>query len=60
MLNKVSFKQMLGGLDGNLGIDDYSEPLNILVDSINNNNKLNPLSSIAFKNQLKDRFLVRQ
>ena len=50
---------MLGNLDGNLGEDDYSEPLEILVDSANKNNEFNLFGSIAFKNQLKNRLKMR-
>ena len=30
-MNKISINNMLGSLDGNLGEDDYSEPLEILA-----------------------------
>mgnify|MGYP006166859651 FL=1 len=39
MINKISVDNMIGGLDGHLGEDDYSEPLEILINSANNNNK---------------------
>ena len=32
---------MIGGLNGHLGEDDYSEPLEILINSANKNNKFN-------------------
>ena len=32
---------MLDGLEGRLGEDDYTEPLEILIDSANKNNKFN-------------------
>ena len=60
MFRKVTVKNMLGGLEGQLGEDDYTEPLSILVDSANKNNKFNLFGSIAFKNQLKDRLKVRK
>ena len=50
---------MLKGLEGKLGEDDYSEPLEILINSANKNNKFNLFGSIAFKNQLKDRLKMR-
>ena len=50
---------MLKGLEGKLGEDDYSEPLEILINSANENNKFNSFGLIAFKNQLKDRLKVR-
>ena len=46
---------MLKGLEGKLGEDDYSEPLEILINSANKNNKFNLFGAFAFKNQLKDR-----
>ena len=50
---------MLKGLEGKLGEDDYSEPLEILINSANKNYKFNLFGSIAFKNQLKDRLKMR-
>ncbi len=60
MFGKVTVEKMIGSLEGQLGEDDYREPLNILVDSVNKNNKFNLFGSIAFKNQLKDRLKVRK
>ena len=60
MFGKVTVQKMLGKLEGQLGEDDYTEPLNILIDSANKNNKFNLFGSIAFKNQLKDRLKVRK
>ena len=59
MFGKVTVEKMLGDLKGYLGEDDYSEPLNILIDSANKHNRFNLFGSIAFKNQLKDRLKVR-
>ena len=59
MFGKVTVKKMLNGLDGRLGEDDYSEPLEILINSANKNNEFNMFGFIAFKNQLKDRLKVR-
>ena len=50
---------MIGSLDGHLGEDDYSEPLEILINSANKNNKFNIFGAFAFKNQLKDRLKMR-
>ena len=50
---------MLSGLEGKLGEDDYTEPLEILINSANKNNEFNLFGSIAFKNQLKDRLKMR-
>ncbi len=59
MISKIRLKDMIGNLDGHLGEDDYSEPLEILINSANKNNRFNLFGSIAFKNQLKDRLKVR-
>ena len=59
MINKISVKSMLSGLEGKLGEDDYTEPLEILINSANKNNEFNLFGSIAFKNQLKDRLKMR-
>ena len=50
---------MIGNLDGYLGEDDYSQPLEILINSANKNNKFNLFGAFAFKNQLKDRLKMR-
>ena len=59
MFGKITVQKMLGKLEGKLGEDDYTEPLKILIDSTNKNNKFNLFGAIAFKNQLKDRLKVR-
>ena len=59
MFGKVTVNKMLDGLDGHLGEDDYSEPLEILINSANKNNKFNLFGTFAFKNQLKDRLKMR-
>ena len=38
MFGKVTAEKMLGSLEGQLGEDDYTEPLNILINSANKNN----------------------
>ena len=40
MTDQFSVKKILGGLEGRLGEEDYLEPLEILVNSLNKN-KLN-------------------
>ena len=60
MFGKVTFQKVLGSLEGQLGEDDYTEPLEILVNSANKNNEFNLFGSFAFKNQLKDRLRVRK
>ena len=60
MFNTVTVNKMLGNLEGQLGEDDYTEPLNILINSANKNNTFNLFGSVAFNNQLKDRLMVRK
>ncbi len=60
MGQQFTVKSMLRGLDGKLGEDDYIEPLEILVDSINKNNKFNIFGRIAFNHQLKNRLKMRK
>jgi hypothetical protein len=59
MTDQFSVKKILNGLENNLGEDDYIEPLNILVNSLNKN-KLNFFGELAFKHQLKKRLKVRK
>ena len=59
MLRRIKVKDMIGNLEGLLGDDDYSEPLEILINSANNHNKFNLYGAFAFKNQLKDRLKMR-
>ena len=58
MADQFSVK-ILKGLENNLGEDDYIEPLNILVNSLNKN-KLNFFGELAFKHQLKRRLKTRK
>ena len=60
MFDDISVEKMLGGLNGQLGEDDYSEPLEILINSANKNNQFNVFGAFAFKNQLKDRLQARK
>ena len=59
MLKKISVKDMIGNLEGQLGEDDYTEPLEILISSARRHNKFNLYGVFAFKNQLKDRLRMR-
>ena len=59
MLREIKVEDMIGNLEGRLGDDDYSEPLEILINSANNHNKFNLYGAFAFKNQLKDRLKMR-
>ena len=58
-LKELTTKSMLGGLEGQLGEDDYTKPLEILINSANKNNSFNFYGAFAFKNQLKDRLRMR-
>ena len=58
-LKELTTKSMLGGLEGQLGEDDYTKPLDILINSANKNNSFNFYGAFAFKNQLKDRLRMR-
>ena len=60
MGQKITVKSMLRGLEGKLGDDDYIEPLEILVDSINKHNKFNIFGKVAFNHQLKNRLKMRK
>ena len=60
MGQKITVKSMLRGLDGKLGNDDYIEPLEILVDSVNKHNKFNIFGKVAFNHQLKNRLKMRK
>jgi hypothetical protein len=48
MADQFSVKKILNGLEGRLGEDDYIEPLEILISSLNKN-KLNKFGELAFK-----------
>ena len=60
MKEQFTVKSMLKGLDGKLGNDDYSEPLEILTHSLNKHNKFNSFGKIAFNHQLKNRLKTRK
>ena len=60
MFTEISVKRMISNLDGHLGDDDYTVPLEILINSANNHNKFNFYGAFAFKNQLKDRLKMRR
>ena len=59
VISNIRTKDMIGNLNGRLGEDDYSEPLEILIKSANKHNKFNLFGTFAFKNQLKDRLKMR-
>jgi len=57
---QFTIKSMLRGLNGKLGEDDYTEPLEILIHSLNKHNNFNPFGKIAFHHQLKNRLKTRK
>lgn len=60
MKEQFTIKSMLRGLNGKLGEDDYTEPLEILIHSLNKHNNFNPFGKIAFHHQLKNRLKTRK
>ena len=60
MKEQFAIKSMLKGLDGKLGQDDYSEPLEILIHSLNKHNTFNIFGKIAFNHQLRNRLKTRK
>ena len=60
MGQQFTVKSMLRGLDGKLGENDYIEPLEILVNSVNKHNKFNIFGKVAFNHQLKNRLKMRR
>lgn len=59
MPDQFSVNKILKGLKNGLGEDDYIEPLEILINSLNKN-KLNIFGELAFKHQLKRRLKTRK
>ena len=59
MRRHFSVKSMLKGLEGKLGEEDYIEPLEILIHSINKHNNFNLFGRIALNHQLRSRLKMR-
>jgi hypothetical protein len=57
---QFNVNSMLKGLHGKLGDEDYIEPLEILVNSLNKHNKFNQFGKLAFNHQLKNRLKTRK
>ena len=55
----LSEKALLRKVDGNLGEDDYKEPLSVLVDSLNNEANLSLTGKIALKYQITNHLKIR-
>ena len=53
MSNLLNPEKLLQSLNLNLGEDDYEEPLNILIDSVNSEANLNYFGKLAFEYQIK-------
>ena len=51
MRKQFDVNSMLKGLHGKLGDEDYIEPLEILINSLNQHNKFNRFGKIAFKSR---------
>ena len=60
MRKQFDVNSMLKGLHGKLGDEDYIEPLEILINSLNKHNKFNRFGTIAFNHQLKNRLKMRK
>ena len=60
MRKQFNVNSMLKGLHGKLGDEDYIEPLEILINSLNKHNKFNRFGTIAFNHQLKNRLKMRR
>ena len=58
-MKKFKVNKILSKFQNNLGEEDYIEPLEILIDSINRHNSLNFFGRLAFIHQLTDRLKMR-
>ncbi len=52
-------KSLLSKIEGNLGEDDYKEPLSILLDSLSNEAKLNLIGKVALRYQISSHLQIR-
>ena len=59
MDNLLNADKLLGSLNIDLGEDDYEEPLNILIDSLNKEANLTYLGKLASEYQIKKHLTVR-
>ena len=59
MNNLLNADKLLGSLNVDLGEDDYEEPLNILIDSLNKEANLTYLGKLASEYQIKKHLTVR-
>ena len=58
MDNLLNADKLLGSLNVDLGEDDYEEPLNILIDSLNKEANLTYLGKLASEYQIKKHLTV--
>jgi len=59
MSNLLNADKLLQGLNLDLGEDDYEEPLNVLIESLNNEANLTYFGKLAFEYQIKKHLTVR-
>ena len=52
-------KSLLSKIEGNLGEDDYKEPLSILLDSLTNEANLNLIGKVALRYQISSHLQIR-
>ena len=59
MSNLLDADKLLRSLNVDLGEDDYEEPLNVLIESLNNEANLTYFGKLAFEYQIKKHLTVR-
>ena len=59
MSNLLNAEKIIQSLNLDLGEDDYEEPLNILIESVNNEANLNYFGKLAFEYQIKKHLKIR-
>ena len=55
----LSEKSLLSKIQGNLGEEDYKEPLSVLLDSLINEANLNLIGKIALRYQISNHLKIR-
>ena len=59
MNHLLSEESILNKVEGDLGEDDYKEPLSILIDSLRNEASLNILGRLALRFQIVNHLRIR-
>ena len=59
MNTKLDVQDILNSIKGDLGEEDYQEPLELLVDSLNNEANLSYLGSLGAKFQISNHLQTR-